>query len=52
MFKQIRTLMDEDIAPFFGEVEMDENYIGGKRRGHKRGRPSKDSHKVPVAGAV
>lgn len=52
MFKQIRTLMDEDTGSFFGEVEMDETYVGGKRRGTKRGRPGKDSHKVPVAGIV
>lgn len=52
MFHQIRDLMDEDTAPFFGEVEMDETYIGGRRHGDKRGRPGKDSHKVPVAGVV
>lgn len=52
MFKQIRTLMGENVEPLFGEVEMDETYVGGKRRGHKRGRPGKDSHKVPVAGVV
>lgn len=52
MFKQIRSLMDEDTGSFFGEVEMDETYVGGKRRGTKRGRPGKDSHKVPVAGIV
>lgn len=52
MFKQIRTFLNEDIAPFFGEVEVDNAYVGGKRRGHKRVRPGKDSHKVPVAGVV
>ena len=52
MFKQIRSLLDEDVGPLFGEVEMDETYVGGKRRGDKRGRPGKDSHKVPVAGVV
>lgn len=52
MFHQIRDLMDEDTAPFFGKVEMDETYVGGRRRGTKRGRPGKDSHKVPVAGVV
>jgi transposase len=52
MFHQIRGLMDEETAPFFGEVEMDETYVGGKRRGDKRGRPGEDSHKVPVAGVV
>jgi transposase len=52
MFKQIRSLQDEDVGPLFGEVEMDETYYGGHRRGTKRGRPGKDSHKVPVAGVV
>lgn len=52
MFHKIRDLMGEDVAPFSGEVEMDETYIGGRRRGDKRGRPGKDSHKVPVAGVV
>jgi transposase len=52
MFKQIRTLMGEEVAPFFGEVEADETYVGGKRRGTKRGRSGHDSHKVPVARVV
>lgn len=52
MYHQIRDLMDENTAPFFGEVEMDETYIGGRRHGDKRGLPGKDSHKVPVAGVV
>jgi transposase-like protein len=37
MFTQIRTLMNENNSPFSGEVEVDETYVGGKRRG-KRGR--------------
>jgi transposase len=53
MAKLIRQeLMVQDDEPFVGEVEMDETYIGGKRRGDKRGRPSEDSHKVPVFGMV
>jgi transposase len=32
MFKQIRTLMGEQLEPFSGEVEIDETYIGGKPR--------------------
>lgn len=35
MFHQIRGPMDEDTAPFFGEVEMNETYVGGRRRGGK-----------------
>ena len=33
-------------------TEVEETCVGGKRRGTKRGRPGKDSHKVPVAGVV
>src|SRR3954449_7103095 len=41
-------LMDqEDDPPLSGEVEMDEMYIGGRRRG-KLGRPAGDDKKVPV----
>ncbi|MDA1280547.1 MAG: IS1595 family transposase [Chloroflexi bacterium] len=49
MFKQIRTLMHEDLDPFTGQVEVDETYIGGKRKG-TRGRCAKG--KTIVAGAV
>jgi transposase len=45
-------LMVQDDEPFSGEVEMDETYVGGRRRGGKRGRPSEDSHKTPVFGMV
>jgi len=37
MFKQIRKLMNENIDPLNGHIEVDETYIGGKRAG-KRGR--------------
>jgi transposase-like protein len=48
----IRThLMTPDDAPLSGQVEADEMYVGRRRRG-QRGRPSKDSHKVPVFGMV
>ena len=52
MFHKIRDLMGEQVGALFGEVEIDETYVGGKRRGTKRGRPGKDSHKTPVAGMV
>src|SRR5829696_8329175 len=53
MAKLIRQeLMVQGDEPLGGEVEMDETYIGGRRRGDKRGRPSEDSHKVPVIGMV
>lgn len=37
MFTQIRKLMAEDGGPLFGQIEVDETYIGGKHPG-KRGR--------------
>jgi transposase len=49
MFKQIRKLMNEHINPLTGQVEVDETYIGGKRRG-KRGRGA--SGKSVVLGMV
>ena len=57
MFKEIRKLMDEDIEPLSGEVEVDETYIGGKdrnrhvsKRSGKRGRGA--GGKSIVMGAV
>lgn len=35
-----------------GTVEADEVFLGGRRRGDKRGRPAPDSHKTPVMGMV
>jgi transposase-like protein len=54
MFKQIRTLMSEDVSLEGEAVEMDETYVGGKRRvGSKRGRPAaNDGKKTCVVGAV
>lgn len=47
MFKQIRTLLNEDSGFMFGKIEVDETYIGGRRPG-KRGRGA--SGKTIVAG--
>lgn len=49
MFKQVRTLLDEVSPIFTGQVEVDETYIGGVRRG-KRGRGAEG--KVAVIGVV
>lgn len=49
MAKQIRKLMSDNDEPFDGEVEADETYVGGKRRG-KRGRGAEG--KTPVFGVV
>lgn len=45
MFKQIRTLFDEDFKHLTGEVEVDETYVGGARHG-KRGRGAEGKSKV------
>jgi len=37
MFHSIRSLLQEDVKPMSGEIEIDETYIGGKSHG-KRGR--------------
>src|SRR6185437_13815550 len=51
MFKQIRTLMAEEISLEGSSVEMDETYVGGKgHKGSKRGRGGE--HKTCVVGAV
>jgi len=47
MFTQIRSMLDEDIMSLLQEVEVDETYIGGRRRG-KRGRGA--GGKTPVFG--
>ncbi len=51
MFKQIRSMLEENRDPLSGEVEIDEAYIGGVRKG-RRGRPGYGDNKVPVVGAV
>ncbi len=45
MFKQIRTLFDENFQHLTGEVEVDETYVGGTRKG-KRGRGAEGKSKV------
>ncbi len=35
---------------FTQAVEIDETYIGGKRRGDNQGHPAEGSHKIPVIG--
>jgi len=57
MFKQIRMLLQDNSGPMGGAVEMDETYIGGKRRvGSSRngsGRPGpSDKKKMAVVGIV
>jgi len=49
MFKQVRSMLDEDVMKLLGEVEVDETYVGGKRRG-KRGRGAEG--KIIVVGAA
>lgn len=49
MCKQIRDMLSEDFPAFGGEVEMDESYFGGIRRG-KRGRGAEG--KTAVFGMV
>ena len=52
MFKQIRSLLSEDLQLEGPTVEMDEMYVGGKRKGGT-GRPMRgDKTKTPVVGMV
>jgi transposase len=46
MFRQIRSLLSEDGLQLEGStVEMDETYMGGKRRDGRRGRPGRGDRK-------
>src|SRR6476661_2056897 len=48
MFRQIRTLLSEDLQLEGDRVEMDETYFGGRRKGY-RGRPGAgDKKKSPI----
>jgi transposase len=52
MFRQIRTLMSEDLQLEGPTVEMDETYYGGVRK-HGTGRPMRgDRQKTPIVGIV
>ena len=52
MFKQIRTMLADDDAKVGGNVEVDEMYFGGVRKG-KHGRLMTGDHdKPPVLGMV
>lgn len=54
MFNKIRSMLaqGDDAGPMSGQVEMDETYIGGRRRGSHAGRstPADAPHKTPVFG--
>lgn len=55
VLRRIRHGMGADPATapkLTGTIEADEVFIGGRRRGSRRGRPGADSHKTPVFGVV
>jgi len=53
MAHRLRHAMSADSSlPLAGIVEVDETYVGGKRRHGKRGRPGESSHKAPVVALV
>jgi transposase len=47
--RQVIAFESEDLAPVFGEIEVDESYFGGSRKG-KRGRGA--AGKIPVFGLL
>lgn len=49
MAKQIRSLMTQGKDPLSGTVEMDETYVGGRRRNGKRGRGTDKEAVVGIA---
>jgi transposase-like protein len=54
MMHRIRYAMRDAIEtePLTGTVEVDETYVGGRRRNTPRGRPGPESHKAPVVALV
>jgi transposase-like protein len=50
MFKQIRSMLQENRPKLSGNVEVDETFIGGKPRGQGKNRETKP--KITVVGAV
>jgi hypothetical protein len=53
MMHRLRYAMSvEPLAKLTGTVEVDETYVGGRRRGTKRGRPQPGSHKTGVVALV
>src|SRR5438128_4468870 len=53
MFRQVRSLLSESDMQLEGEaVEMDETYVGGRRRGHRGRPPAGDRKQTCVVGMV
>ena len=53
MFRQIRSLLSDPDMQLEGSlVEMDETYMGGKRKGHRGRPPAGDGKKTCVVGVV
>jgi transposase-like protein len=53
MAHRLRHAMSADgTIQLAGVVEMDETYVGGRRRNTRRGRPGPESHKAPVVALV
>ena len=54
MAHRLRYAMSQEplASKLSGVVEIDETYVGGRRRGTNRGRPKPGSHKTPVVALV